>query len=371
MTGGAGRRPRVLIAGAFGQGNPGDQSVLDAFVSHLPGSDVSATVSSLAPGPQVRPYTPVPVWSRTQVARAVLEADLTVLTATVLKRLHPATGRHSLGLLANTLAVAALARAAGKPVALAGVGVGDLSGAAAHKLARAIVDAAGLVEMRDEESAVLLRRAGIMRDLRIGSDVAWATAPTPGRRGGRRQLAVITTSYMAGDEPLVSSLQHTAAVLSGAGYEVAVQPWQRTKDAAMATALRERAGVPISVWEAPPDVSAAVNRLAPAAVVVGLRFHSLVAAGAAGVPFVAVTHEPKLAGLARRLGQPGVSPTAAPAELADAALHAAAGPPPRLAMVRQEGERAAALLDRVAALARERSVRFGAGLKRKPVMVEA
>ncbi len=46
------RRPKVLIAGAFGQGNPGDQSVLNAFVSALEGCDVAATVGSaaLAPG---------------------------------------------------------------------------------------------------------------------------------------------------------------------------------------------------------------------------------------------------------------------------------------------------------------------------------
>ena len=40
---------------------------------------------------------------------------------------------------------------------------------------------------------------------------------------------------------------------------------------------------------------------------VGLRFHALVAAGAAGTPFVALAHEPKLAGMARRLGRVSVS----------------------------------------------------------------
>jgi polysaccharide pyruvyl transferase WcaK-like protein len=47
---------------------------------------------------------------------------------------------------------------------------------------------------------------------------------------------------------------------------------------------------------------------ADARLVVGLRFHALVAAAAAGVPFVAYAHELKHVGLARRLGQPAVAP---------------------------------------------------------------
>lgn len=355
-----GRRPRVLIAGAFGQGNPGDESVLDAFLSHLPHCDVAATVSSRVPsGASVQPYTPVPVWNRARVARAVLDADLTVVTATALKKLHPASGRRPLALLANTLALALMARTTGKPVALAGVGVGDLSGRAARSVARRIVELAGMVEMRDEESAVVLRRAGVMRDLGIGSDAAWATIPVPaGAPPRRRRLAVITTSYLAGGERLVRSLQHTASVLGEAGFDVVVQPWQPAEDAAMVSKVVGGAGVPISVWESPPDVATAASGLAGADVVVGLRFHSLVAAGAAGVPFVAVAHEPKMAGLARRLGQIGLSPLASPAEVAQAAQQAAAGPAPGSAAVRRERDRATALLNRVAALAHERSFRI-------------
>ena len=354
---GAGRRPRVLVAGAFGQGNPGDQSVLDAFVSHLHDCDVAATVASRVPAGRSVRYSPVPVSNRAGVARAVLEADLTVVTATALKTLHPATARRPLALLANTLALATVARAAGKPVALAGVGVGDLTGRGAATVARGIVESAGMVEMRDEESAVLLRRAGVRRDLRIGSDTAWATvnapADTPGRRRG---LAVIATSYLAGGEPLVRSLRHTVAVLAAAGHEVVIQPWQSAEDGAMVSALASGAGGSVSVWDPPSDVAAAACGLAGADVLVGLRFHSLVAAAAAGVPFVAVTHEPKMAGLARRLGQTEVSPEASPDEMAQAVCRAATGPAPPSARVRLEKERAIALLDRVAALARERAL---------------
>ena len=360
------RRPRVLVAGAFGQGNPGDQSVLDAFVSALDGCDVSATVGTVPPSAA---YRPVPSNDRGAVARAVVDADLTVATATVLKTLHPSTGRPPLGLLVNTMAMAGAARAMGRPIALAGVGAGDLPGGAAGLLARGIVASAGHVEIRDEESADALRAAGVKSRLPVGADVVWATLPemAPVRR--RRPVAVITLSHLAGGPDLIKGLQATAAVLHDAGYEVALQPWQPPRDLAMAAAVASGAGVPVRLWEPPADVAEAAAALADAALVIGLRFHSLVAAGAAGVPFVAVAHEPKLAGLARRLEQQAVAPSSV-AALPAAVRRALDGPGPARHQVEQERRRAVATLERTRELAFERLDRIGdrsrVGLRHRP-----
>jgi polysaccharide pyruvyl transferase WcaK-like protein len=66
------------------------------------------------------------------------------------------------------------------------------------------------------------------------------------------------------------------------------------------------------------------------------RFHSLVTAASAGVPALAVAHEPKLAGLARRLGQPTVDAGAAPQDFAAAVLGALDAAPASVAAVRRE-----------------------------------
>jgi polysaccharide pyruvyl transferase WcaK-like protein len=81
--------------------------------------------------------------------------------------------------------------------------------------------------------------------------------------------------------------------------------------------------------------------MAGARLVIAQRFHSLVAAASAGVPVLAVAHEPKLAGLARRLGQPTVAPDAPAAELAAAIATAVDGPAATSAAVRRERECAA------------------------------
>ena len=80
--------PRVLIAGAFGQGNPGDECVLDAFVAGLDGCTVVATSSDPTTTRRVQRCEAVDARDRLAVARAALGCDLVVITATVFKALH-------------------------------------------------------------------------------------------------------------------------------------------------------------------------------------------------------------------------------------------------------------------------------------------
>ena len=365
--------PSVLLAGAFGQDNPGDESVLDAFVSALSGCRVSATVGRL-PADRPPAFRPVLAADRAAVAREAMRADLTVATATVFKTLHPSSGRSPLGLLGATLALSAAARVAGRPVAMAGVGAGDLAHPLAPALTRVIVGSAGLVRLRDEESAAVLAAAGVRRPLPIGADVVWAAMdrfPSSGTRRppGRAGRAVIALSHLAGGDTLVGALQEAAVGLVGSGFEVVLHPWQPEQDRPMAAAVAAGCRVPVQVWDPPPDVPSAARDYRGATVVIGLRFHSLVAAASAGVPFVAVAHEPKLTGVARRLGQRAVTPAVSGPDLLGAVLEAATGPPASTSSVMAESVRAAATLEEVrsaahAAAARRRRFRWGTAPRR-------
>jgi polysaccharide pyruvyl transferase WcaK-like protein len=96
---------------------------------------------------------------------------------------------------------------------------------------------------------------------------------------------------------------------------VALQPWQLDGDLALARAVVRRVG-DIAVLDPPRDLADARDAFREFGAVVGLRFHALVAAAAAGVPFVAVDHELKLGALARRFEQPMVALAEPPARFA-------------------------------------------------------
>lgn len=279
------------------------------------------------------------------VARAVGRADAVVMAGgTLFKTLHPTTGRHPDALLASAVATAAGARAQGTDVALVGVGAAPLPRPSSRFLARRLAELADVLILRDTGSASCLRDAGLTPPFRVGSDPAWTLLdgiePRPRGRG-----TLVALSHLAGmGDNLTTWLASALWELSAAG-PVAVQPWQQgSGDDRMAAHLSDVLGDRVEVLPAPPDLPTAARQLATYDTVVALRFHALVAAAAAGVPVVALAHEPKLASLAQRLDQAAVSPSQSPGALVAAVDEAPRRGPAQRTRVARERQGAAATL---------------------------
>jgi polysaccharide pyruvyl transferase WcaK-like protein len=312
---------RVLLCGAFGQDNPGDDALLMAFLDALDGNDVVVA----SPTPIDRPDTTTVRPSALGLRGVLREVDsLVVAGGTVFKTLHPSANRHPAGLLARSAALLGYARMRGVPFALVGVGAGDLRSRTGIRLARWTAEHADLLILRDEESASVLAGIGAAGPFRIGADPAWTLFDGSGRSNEHeRDGVVVAISHLADTEVdrLVERLVHVVEPLIAKGERVHLQPWQGDEvgaDALVAHRLVRRLGDPplVDVVARPQSLHDAVHCFARARAVVGLRHHALIAAAVAGCPFLAVAHEPKLAGIARRLGQSSVPPHATPAVLA-------------------------------------------------------
>ena len=148
----------VLLVGAYGQGNPGDEALCQAFRTSL--RHCSLTIATAAPSHAsngVHTVDPTP----RAVGAALRGTDVVVVGGgTVFKQLHPSTGRRPNALLRTTVGLIAAARARGAAVALVGVGAGELRGRESKMLARWIVRHSDLLVLRDEESASVLAAAG-------------------------------------------------------------------------------------------------------------------------------------------------------------------------------------------------------------------
>lgn len=340
---------RFVIAGAFGQGNPGDEALLEAFVRALPGTVIA---TSSTPDETAERHGCSAVSARpNDVRRAVASADAFVVGGgTVFKELHPRSGRRPAALLETAAAALVGARALRKPTALVGVGAAPILSNRGKALARLLVRAADVTILRDEESAHVLGAAGAPAPFRVGADAAWtvletqaqALAPPDGR------IVVVPSVFAAadGDAALVQHLVAALGPVVGAGLPVAILPWQRgdgIDEAAIAEVVARRIGA--DVLPVPSDLHDAQRAMRGASLVVGMRFHALVAAGAAGVRFLAIGHEPKLDALARRLEQPCVPASVQPDELAAVIMDAAGyGSCPSPAAVQLEVRRAEEML---------------------------
>ena len=320
--------PTAVLAGAYGQRNPGDEALLDAFVAALPEWDVGATTSTPPWNGTATQTDGVPSGDPSRVARRVAAADAVIFGGgTIFKELSPATGRPPLDLLQKGLAMAYGAKALGKPLAMVGVGAAPIRAKRGRLLARRLVRQADLLVLRDEESADLLAQAGAPAPFRVGSDAAWTLLGDPAERVGHGERVIVALSHEAGGAELHDDLAAALVPVLAAGHRVALQPWQvggpvRPDDLDLARAVHAQLGGAAELLLPPADLHEARAIFAGARLVVGLRFHALLAAASAGTPFLAYAHEAKLAALARRLRQPALTPDASADAVAAAILAA-------------------------------------------------
>src|SRR3954447_639108 len=153
--------PTAVLAGAFGQRNPGDDALLRAFARALDGWHLVATAAPGPPAEALAGCEPVPADDPPATARAVARADAVVLAGgTIFKVLAPSCGRRPASLLRRALALTAGPRALGRPVLMVGFGACALPTRPARALARTLVGRADLLVLRDEESAAVLEATG-------------------------------------------------------------------------------------------------------------------------------------------------------------------------------------------------------------------
>ena len=343
--------PIALLAGAFGQGNLGDDALLQAFVRALPEWHLRVTTADPAAAEQVG-CEPVSARRPTAVAAAVRASDaMLVGGGTVFKTLHPSSGRRPHALLANTSALVAVSSVLHRPVAMVGVGAGRLDGRRARALSRFIVKHADLLVLRDEESAAEMFCSDIPGPFRIGADPAWTLVAPPDRVPAAHDGVVrVVPSHLAngagGWAAMVDRLTDTLRRLLSMGLAVELQAWQHGDgstewdDGAIIGALVDRLGPSVEVVPTPVSMEAAVESMIGTGTVLSFRFHALIAAAAAGVPTVAVTHEAKLGALARRLEQRSAPVDFEPARLAAQVAKAIEAPGPAPAAIKEQIARA-------------------------------
>jgi polysaccharide pyruvyl transferase WcaK-like protein len=350
--------PRALIAGAFGQRNPGDDALLVAFSSALPGWDVVAPSTCPAAIHCGDPVTAVPNSPR-HVAGALLSSDALVLGGgTVFKLLGRSTGRRPHDLMMRGVVLARSARALGMPVALVGVGASALPDSRSRALARWLADSADMLVVRDTESADILADAGVPVPIRVGADAAWTLfggVPGAARPSSERGRVVVTLSHHAGGAEQVPKLAAGLAKFAAQRDDVSaieLQPWQvgnaGVDDLDLArrleAALHVAGCADVAVAPPPASVLTAAVGYRDAKLVVGQRFHSILASAAAGCRFAAVPHEAKLGALSGELGQVALPPDATASTTAELLHRAADGPGPDLGAVARHIHAAEAML---------------------------
>ncbi|MGW0231316.1 polysaccharide pyruvyl transferase CsaB [Actinopolymorpha singaporensis] len=319
---------RIALLGYFGFGNAGDEAILAAEIAALRSAFAAEAPAGLPVGGSPGEAEPtfvvisgdpdhtrrthgVDAVSRTDV-RAVLAAlrGSDALVAGGGSLLQDVTSARPVAFYAGTMLAA---RAVGTPVFVYAQGLGPVRRPVNRALTGAALRASRYVALRDADSAALADRLGV-RDVDLVPDPVLGVDLSAGRvppLGGERPRLAVALRPWAGSERWLPAVRSALVELS-ADADVVLVPFHAGQDGDLARDLaRDLAhdlddGVEV-VAGRPAGADghrAALEAVAGATAVLGMRLHALIAAAGAGRPFVALSYDPKVTAFADRVGQP-------------------------------------------------------------------
>lgn len=297
---------RAAALGYQGFGNVGDEAILGGIEALLADGPISvetviggdrAPISAFPDAVRVasRRLFPTPA-----AARRLRRARLLILSGGGL--IHD----HWPIVVPRYLAWSLLARALGMRIAWVGVGVGPIRHAWARRAAAATVRLAGLVTVRDEDSAAWVRRVVPTAQPRVVPDPAFfLPRPAPAGGGG---TAIIVRQPVPADAHLAPRLADALAEFArarmAAGARVTILTMERGLDDAYAAEIARAVGADGSVPEVrtvPVEPNAALELLAAFDEAVSVRLHGLILCALAATPCLPIAYDPKVLATAGRL----------------------------------------------------------------------
>lgn len=297
---------KLVISGYYGFGNAGDEAMLTAMIEALTQAapDTSITVLSGKPE-ETRRLHGVQALHRLDylgIIRALKGSDLLISGGGSL--LQDVTSDRS---LYYYLSIIMLAQKLGVPVMLYAQGIGPVRGRLAQSAMRYIGNTVDLITVRDEGSRQELVRLGVRRPpIHVTADPVLALNPMD--KGIGRALL-----KQRGVEPGVSPLvglavrewqdwSHYKSVLAAAadylakyyGARLLFLPMQQPEDRQAAAKVARRLHAPAVILEENYNTNELLSIVGNLDLLIGIRLHALIFAAIMGVPFVALSYDPKV-----------------------------------------------------------------------------
>ncbi len=301
-----GARDGVVICGAYGFGNAGDEAILDAIVRemHTIDADMPVTVLSRRPR-ETRSHCGVNAYHSFNIPRMVREMKRAKLYINGGGNLmQDVTSRYSLWYYLFTIREA---KACGCAVQMYGCGIGPILYPRDQKLAARVLNRnVDIITLREPDSQGVLERFGVTEpEVLLSSDPALTLPPAPdaqvdrllerlGIPAGGSYIAFVLRRWRGFEEK--STVFAAAAVYAYLNYgltPVFVCINHRT-DWEAAKLVSQHLSIPYHVIAEPMTSGMTIGVLARMKAVVSMRLHGLVFAAGQGVPLAGVSYDPKV-----------------------------------------------------------------------------
>lgn len=302
-----------FLSGYYGYGNAGDEAVLAAILDALQAQKSGAqfTIASGDPAATLARFgteyslEAVPRQGPRELAAAIKRCDVFISGGGSL--LQDVTSLRNIVYYTSLMRFARLSR---KPVAVYAQGIGPLLRPLSQKLARAAVQGARVITVRDEDSKALLQRIGVRRNIEVTADPVWNLTPASNDVTSTRNAAAKTLALSLRPWPGYEfDPAHSTTIRDGlrrlkqeSGAHLRFVPMQASTDGHIGDLLREGNDATVDTIDLHPrSIMAACGNCN---VMIAMRLHALIFAAAQGVPCVAINYDPKVQALAKLIGAP-------------------------------------------------------------------
>lgn len=311
----AGKRDGVLICGAYGRGNAGDDAILEAIVREMRqlDPDLPLWVLSRKPRETRRTYrvNAIYTFNVPRFLRRMGKIRLYINGGGSL--MQDATSRRSLWFYLFTIWAA---KVLGNPVIMYGCGIGPIRYPSNRKLcARVLQKRVDVITLRDTHSKTELESMGITRPKIILAADPTVTLPAadPAAVDGLLENAGLDPAgrYIGFTLRPWSGFEAKADIFAQAadyayekyGLTPVFLPIERRLDLPAAQLVAKRMKAPCHLLDETGSSAHTIGLFARMKVVVSMRLHALVFAAGQGVPLVGVVYDPKVSSFLSYIGQ--------------------------------------------------------------------
>ena len=309
------KRDGVMICGAYGRGNAGDDAILQAIVQQLHRVDADLPIDVCSRRPKqtrlryrvgsCHIFNPFSVWRILHRTSLYISGGGTLM--------QNATSTRSLRYYLGSIR---LAHATGNRVMLYGCGIGPVYGEGNRRHTSKVLNrCADLITLRDDKCRQELEQMGVTKpEIHVTADPALLITPADdavsqgmmlslGLEEGREYAMFVLRpwhNFNAHIDDLVSAAEYLNHVRGMMPVFFALEP---DRDVPAIEKIRSRLSCQ-SLLLTPPDSDAKMIRLfRRMSIVISMRLHALVFAAGQGVPLLGLVYDPKVDGFLEYLGQ--------------------------------------------------------------------
>ena len=308
------KRSGVVICGAYGHGNAGDEAILKVMIDELTDTEKDMRITVVSKRKRhtkaLHAVNAVPRWNLLALRRELRRAKLFISGGGSL--IQDVTSRRSLFFYLYTIA---MAKKCGCRVQMYGCGIGPINNRWDRRWTASAMDKyVDVITLRDPDSMKLLEKLDVTKpEVIISADPVLNISAKPEAEADRfleqcgidpegSYVCVSLRPWPGFSEKRMDIAEALRYCHEKYGLTPLFMPMNYNKDLTASKMAAEAANIPFAILPDIEDAELAIAITKKMKLVTAMRLHGLLYAACAGVPAVGISYDPKVSGFANYVG---------------------------------------------------------------------